>query len=176
MTRKSHPVYSIFQNHRKCNFSDIYFMKTVCFMRASVKQFCNIITDPLEPSWGPAIAFLKTKHNFFVSRPYTRDQRAPQTSNKKTQNLQGGASKNNPTNVLSYKIFLLILLSFQQIKHTMLIDAFCVIIGAQIWHPNRILLPNVSYCMITQIATLRIFMNKYKISLTKFLPLESFKI
>ena len=74
-------------------------MRTVCFMRASVKRFLNTITDPPDPSWRPTVAFYKM-HNYFLIRPWTRDQLASKTDNNKTQNLLRGPSKNNLKNVL----------------------------------------------------------------------------
>ena len=99
MAPKSHPSIWFFQNHKKCNFSHIYVMRTVCFMRASVKRFWNTITDPPDPSWRPTVAFYQM-HKYFLIRPQTRDQLASKNDHKKTQNLLRGPSENNFKNVL----------------------------------------------------------------------------
>ena len=74
-------------------------MRTVCFMRTSVKRFFNTITDPPDPSWRPTVAFYKT-HNYLLIRPWTRDQLTSKTNHKKAQNLLRGPSKNTFKNVL----------------------------------------------------------------------------
>jgi len=68
-------------------------------MRASVKRFLNTITDTPDPSWRPTVAFCKM-HNYFLIRPWTRDQLASKTDHKKTLNLLRGPSRNNQKNVL----------------------------------------------------------------------------